>query len=141
MSTTLTEKLVVGNPAIIRVTGTKAKIEYTRGQIVMVDLGKSNGSVQGGTRPCVVIQNDIGNRFAPTTIVAPLTSKLKKEMPTHVYLKGMEYDNRIIDSIVLCEQIKVIPRDSIRPGIVATLNRNDMEKLNKAAIVSLGLQI
>ena len=55
-----------------------------RGDIILLDFGKQHGYIQGGVRPAVIIQNDTGNYFSPTTIVAPITSKNKKYIPTHV---------------------------------------------------------
>ena len=60
-------------------------MEIHKGDIVIADLGETIGSEQSGIRPVIVIQNDVGNKFSPTVIVAPLTSKIKKQtMPTHV---------------------------------------------------------
>ena len=78
-----------------------------RGDVFYADLRPVVGSEQGGIRPVVIIQNDIGNRYSPTTIIAPLTSKSKNYLPTHV---PVEADCLPKDSIILLEQIKTIDK-------------------------------
>lgn len=83
-----------------------------RGDILLINLeSKIGSSIQSGTRPCVVISNEKANQFSPVITVVPLTSKVKKMMPTHVYL-GIE-SNLVQDSIVLCEQIMTISKSQI----------------------------
>ena len=91
---------------------------YRRGDIYLADLGEHHGHIQGGTRPVVVVQNDYGNRFAPTLIVVPLTTEIKKtDMPTHYVLRHQrgldkpcmalaeQYVNRKSSAIwVMCDQ-------------------------------------
>lgn len=83
-------------------------LEYKRGDIVLADLGKTIGSEQGGIRPVLVIQNDVGNKHSPTIIVAPITSKQKRYLPTHIKIGtecGLE-----APSIALFEQTKTIDK-------------------------------
>jgi mRNA interferase MazF len=105
-------------------------VEVKRGEIFFADLGENIGSEQNGTRPVVIVQNNIGNRFAPTVIVAAMTSRLNKtEIPTHV---------KFGESLILCEQIKTIDKSRLKNRI-GVLTFSDMEKLNRAMRVSLEL--
>ena len=114
-------------------------MEIQRGQIYFADLGTNNvGSEQSGTRPVLVIQNNIGNRFAPTIIVACITSRMiKAQIPTHVRLDGTKYglDN---DSLILTEQIKTIDKSRLN-AFLAVLDDYDMQRVNTALRVSLNV--
>ncbi len=81
--------------------------EIKRGQIYLADLNPVMGSEQGGVRPVVIIQNNVGNRFSPTVIVAAITARMKKNMPTHAPLKSTGLPK---DSIALLEQIRTIDK-------------------------------
>lgn len=108
-----------------------------RGDIYMVDLSPVKGSEQGGFRPCLIIQNDVGNRYSPTVIVAALTSKIKKErMPTHVAVSKREglYD----DSVILAEQIRTIDKSRLSK-FVCRLSDDKMSRVDQAIMVSLGM--
>ena len=115
------------------------EIELKRGDIVHVDLEPIRGSETGKKRPCVVIQNDVGNKYSPTTIVAVLTSQkeLDKEYPTDVWIDkgegGLHYA-----SIVLCDQIRTIDRRRIIKKI-GNLGASIMKNINEAIKVSLDL--
>jgi len=113
--------------------------EYKRGEIYYADLGNTNvGSEQSGTRPVLIIQNNIGNKYSPTVIVACMTSKLfKTQIPTHVHLDAKTY-GLPSDSLVLCEQIKTIDKTRLL-SFVATLNTNDERRVNSAVRLSLSL--
>ena len=87
-----------------------------RGGIYLVDLRKRIGSEQGGIRPVVVMQNDKGNKFSPTTIICPLTSKNKQMKETHVILTPDDC-GVIMDSTVLCEQIMTIDKSRIKAKV------------------------
>jgi len=115
-------------------------MEYKRGDIFFADLGTCNvGSEQSGTRPVVIIQNDIGNRFSPTIIVACVTSRLyKTEIPTHVRLSSHEYQNVIEDSLVLCEQLKTIDKSRLRTRL-ARLSTHDQFRVDHALRLSLAV--
>ena len=93
-------------------------ISVERGNIVIVVLTGATGSEQGKMRPVVVIQNDIGNRYSPTTIVVPLTSKQKKKsMKTHVLIKKTKENGLSEDSVALCEQVRTIDKSRIKTKI------------------------
>lgn len=115
------------------------KLEVKRGDILFVDLnGGVRGSEQGGMRPVVVLQNDIGNKYSPCIIVAMITSKLtKRPLPTHITLHKGE-SGLIKDSVVLLEQIRTIDKSRIDKKI-STLPSYKMEEINNAMLISLGL--
>lgn len=93
-------------------------ISVERGNIVIVDLTGATGSEQGKMRPVVVIQNNIGNRHSPTTIVVPLTSKQKKKgMKTHVFIEKTKENGLSEDSVALCEQVRTIDKSRIKTKI------------------------
>lgn len=104
-----------------------------RGEVYLCDLGKGRGSVQGGVRPCVVVQNNVGNTYSTTVIVAPVTSAEKTVTPTHV--------NIILDkeSIILCEQILTVPKNKLRKKIYK-LTLEETQELDRAIEISLGLK-
>lgn len=103
-----------------------------RGDIWNVDLGKPYGSEQGGIRPCVVLQNDIGNEFSPITIIVPLTSSSKNYMATHVPIK---LDRQ---SYVLCEQIRVVDKNRIK-NKVGRINDRDLKEVERVVKSQIGL--
>ena len=111
--------------------------QIRRGDIFEVDLGEYRGSIQGGYRPCVIVQNNVGNKYSPVTIVYPTTSKvnLKKKMPTHVIIESIETDK---PSMILCEQPITINKTQLK-HYRGTLGLKDIEKMNKATVISLGL--
>lgn len=79
-----------------------------RGDIYYVNLGRSIGSEQSGVRPCLVIQNDVGNKYSPTTIVACITSRLyKHKIPTHVEITGFGLPK---NSVIMFEQIRTVDK-------------------------------
>jgi len=111
---------------------------YRRGDIYLADLGKNIGSEQGGCRPVLTIQNDIGNHFGPTLIVAPITSRIRKksEQPTHCRLEAMDFLNAF--SMVLLEQITTIDKSRIKK-YMGSLDKDQMDKVDACIGVSLGL--
>ena len=113
-------------------------IEIKRGSIIMVDLPLGNGSVQGGTRPAVVISNDKGNKFSPVLIVVPLTSRVKKFMPTHHTIEPSMLNGLSKTSIALAEQIITVGKDMVR-NIVGTLDEIDVNFINRKVMTSLAL--
>ena len=113
-------------------------LEITRGTIVMVDLPTGNGSVQGGTRPAVVISNNRGNKFSPVLIVVPLTSRVKKFMPTHHTIEPSMINGLTKTSIALAEQIITVGKDMVR-NIVGTLEEIDINFINRKVMTSLAL--
>lgn len=113
-------------------------LEIKRGSIIMVDLPLGNGSVQGGTRPAVVISNDKGNKFSPVLIVVPLTSRVKKYMPTHHTIEPSMINGLSKTSIALAEQIITVGKDMVR-NIVGTLEEIDVNFINHKVMTSLAL--
>lgn len=109
-----------------------------RGDIYYADLSPVVGSEQGGVRPVLIIQNDIGNKYSPTVIAAAITSQINKaKMPTHIELSAKEYGLHK-DSVVLLEQVRTIDKKRLREKI-GHLNMELMEKVNDALHISLGL--
>lgn len=109
-----------------------------RGEIYYADLSPVVGSEQGGVRPVLIVQNDIGNKYSPTVIVAAITSQINKaKLPTHVELSASEY-GLPKDSVILLEQIRTIDKKRLREKI-CTLSSEIMEKVNEALQISLGL--
>ena len=109
-----------------------------KGQVVMVELTSTEANVQRGLRPCVVVQNNIGNKFSPTLIVAPLTSRIKRDMVTHAKLYPTIENGLSVTSTALLEQIQTISKDSVK-RVLGVLNNLEMELINKAIIASLAL--
>jgi len=111
-----------------------------RGDIFYADLSPVVGSEQGGVRPVLIIQNNVGNHYSPTVIIASITSCLQKSrMPTHVFITGEEYGLRE-DSMVLMEQIRTIDRLRFREYI-GHLDLPVMEQVDLALAVSVGLSV
>jgi len=118
----------------------KTRSEITmikRGEIYYADLNPVVGSEQGGIRPIVVLQNDVGNKYSPTVIAAATTSKLSKaKLPTHIEL-AKENSPLPKDSIVLLEQIRTIDKSRIKDKI-GELSPEIMQQINDALLLSLG---
>ncbi len=109
-----------------------------RGDIFYADLRPVVGSEQGGIRPVLVIQNDIGNKYSPTVIVAAVTSQINKsKLPTHLELDAKEF-GLSKDSVVLLEQVRTIDKSRLREK-VCHLDENFMWQIDKSLRVSLGL--
>lgn len=107
-----------------------------RGEVYYADLSPVIGSEQGGLRPVLIIQNNIGNKHSPTTIVAPITSRFtKKSLPTHIPLSNCGLEK---DSIVLCEQLRTIDKRRLREKM-GEMDEKDKVALDKAISISLGL--
>ena len=113
-------------------------MKIKRGEVYLADLSDASGSEQGKVRPVVIIQNNRGNKYSPTIIVAAITAKLgKTHMPTHVDLPA-KYCNLERDSMVLLEQLRTIDKSRLSKK-VTTLDKNFMQEVNKALMISLGL--
>ena len=113
-------------------------VEIRRGDIILVNLKPVKGSEQGGIRPCLIIQNDKGNKYSPLTIIAPLTSKgFTKEFPTNV-LVSKEDSGLDKDSTILLNQIKTIDKSRIMKKI-SSLNPFFMNQVDMAIKISLAL--
>lgn len=114
-------------------------VEIQRREIVLTNLEPIRGSEQGGIRPCLVVQNNIGNRYSPTTIIAAITSKKQaRDFPTNVMLLKKE-SNLDKDSTILLNQIRTIDKARIIKKI-SKLDEQLMKKVNLAIKVSLGLE-
>ena len=110
----------------------------SRGEIYFAELNPVQGSEQGGTRPVLIIQNDIGNTYSPTTIVLAITSQLNKaRLPTHVAVQAAE-SGLARDSVILVEQMRTIDKSRLRQK-VATLQPRTMRRIENAMAVSIGL--
>lgn len=109
-----------------------------RGDIYYADLSPVVGSEQGGIRPVLVIQNDIGNKYSPTVIAAAITSRINKaKMPTHIELSAKEYGlNK--DSVILLEQVRTLDKRRLREKI-GRIDGGLMNSVNNALSISFGL--
>lgn len=109
-----------------------------RGEVYYANLGKGEGSEQSGKRPVLVIQNDIGNKYSPTVIIAAITSQMTKtKIPTHVKINGLEY-GLPKDSIVLLEQIRTIDKKRL-DSFVGKLDDKIMNYVDRSCQISIGL--
>ncbi len=109
-----------------------------RGDVFFADLSPVVGSEQGGTRPVLIIQNDIGNRFSPTVIIAAITAQIQKaKLPTHVEIDAKKYGFER-DSVILLEQLRTIDKSRLTDRITH-LDDELMEKVDIALEISLGL--
>ena len=114
-----------------------AFVEIKRGELYYADLSPVVGSEQGGLRPVLVVQNDIGNKYSPTVIVAAITSRLSKaKLPTHIFLSAYTYGLEK-DSVILLEQIRTLDKSRLRHKI-GDLGESEMKQVDKALLVSLG---
>ena len=114
------------------------KKTYHRGELYYADLGTGIGSEQNGYRPVVVIQNDVGNKHSPTTIVAAISTqiKTKAKLPTHFYVSpacGLAQP-----SIIMLEQIRTIDKQRLKE-FVCRVDKELMKKVNEALLISLEL--
>ena len=110
-----------------------------RGDIYYANLNPVIGSEQGGLRPVLILQNDIGNTYSPTTIVAAVTSKIKRaKLPTHIELKSDRYQLEK-DSVILLEQLRTIDKQRLKERI-GRLDDDTMAKVDNALLISLGLR-
>ena len=108
-----------------------------RGAIFYADLDPIVGSEQKGYRPVLILQNDIGNKYSPTTMIAPITSKEYKgrKQPTHVKVK--QFDKLRPNSIILLEQVRTIDKSRIK-GFIDMLDKSQMKEVEKALMISFG---
>ena len=108
-----------------------------RGELYYADLSPVVGSEQGGIRPVLVVQNDVGNKYSPTVIAAAVTSKINKaKLPTHIELPSSAY-GLVRDSVILLEQIRTLDKSRLKERI-GELNEQTMSKVDKAILISLG---
>ncbi len=108
-----------------------------RGDIFYADLSPVIGSEQGGIRPVLIVQNDIGNKFSPTVIVAAITSQINKsKLPTHIEIGAKDF-GLAKDSVILLEQVRTIDKKRLREKI-GKLDDELMENVNEALSISFG---
>lgn len=108
-----------------------------RGELYYADLSPVVGSEQGGVRPVLVVQNDVGNKYSPTVIAAAVTSRIDKaKLPTHIELSAHEY-GLSKDSVVLLEQIRTLDKTRLKERI-GQVSAEKMRRINEALLVSLG---
>lgn len=113
-------------------------MQIRRGDMFYADLSPVVGSEQGGIRPVLIVQNDVGNKYSPTVIAAAITSQINKaKLPTHIELSALNY-GLPKDSVVLLEQIRTIDKRRLREKI-GHIDDALMEDVNKALGVSFGL--
>ena len=111
--------------------------EIKRNDIYYAELNPVVGSEQGGLRPVLILQNDTGNKYSPTTIVAAITSRQSKSrLPTHVSITA---DGLAKDSVVLLEQIRTIDKSRLTE-YVGRLDKQTMETVDRAIVISFGIQ-
>jgi mRNA interferase MazF len=114
----------------------RKEIKMYRGQVFYADLSSVKGSEQGGVRPVVILQNNVGNRHAPTTIVAPATTLInKRKLPTHV-VTDQVFPAK---STIMLEQIRTIDKSRIQGEALGELPQWVMEQIDKALKISLGI--
>lgn len=106
-----------------------------RGDVFYADLDPIVGSEQGGVRPILVVQNNVGNKYSPTVVVLPISSAKKTNMPTHIRICGSKMLPK--NSIVLAEQIRTIDRNRLR-NYVGSVGLEIMKKVDRAVKISIG---
>lgn len=107
-----------------------------RGAMFYAELDPIVGSEQEGMRPVLIIQNDVGNKYSPTVIVAPVSTKKDELLPTHVLIKQFEKIRH--NSIVLLEQIRTLDKSRLK-GYICMLEEEQMKEVDKAIRISLNL--
>lgn len=114
------------------------KMTIKRGDIYYADLSPVVGSEQGGMRPVLIVQNDVGNKYSPTVIAAAITSqRFKTQLPTHIQVDAQDC-GLSKDSIVLLEQVRTIDKQRLKERM-GNLGERDMSRVNRALSVSLGI--
>ena len=109
-----------------------------RGDIYYADLSPVVGSEQGGVRPVLIVQNDVGNKYSPTVIAAAITSRLgKAKLPTHIDIYADQVGLQK-DSVILLEQVRTIDKRRLREHM-GRLSQEQMQKVDNAIAVSFGL--
>jgi len=109
-----------------------------RGDIFYADLSPVVGSEQGGTRPVLIVQNDVGNKYSPTVICVAITSQINKaKLPTHIEITAAKY-KLVKDSVILLEQIRTIDKKRLKSKI-CHLEKDIMTKVDKGLMISIGI--
>lgn len=114
-------------------------MDVERGDVVVVDLNPTEGSEQRGTRPCLVVQNDVGNRYAPTTIVVPFTTSYDDPYPFEVLVKEDEGPLKE-DSVAICSQIRTVSKEHRVKENLGPVPEETMTEVDMALEYSLGLR-
>lgn len=115
-------------------------MKVQRGDIYYADLSPVVGSEQGGVRPVLIVQNDVGNRFSPTVIAAAITSQTDKaQLPTHIHVHSGE-NGLSRDSVVLLEQIRTLDKKRLREHM-GRLDERAMSQVDRALEISFGLPV
>jgi len=113
-------------------------LQVRRGDIFYADLSPVIGSEQGGVRPVLIVQNDVGNKYSPTVICAAITSQINKaKLPTHIEIESVS-STLVKDSVILLEQIRTIDKKRLREKI-CRVDDKMMKRINRAIMISLGL--
>lgn len=113
-------------------------MDVKRGDIYYADLGPVIGSEQDGIRPIVIVQNDIGNKYSPTIIGLPITSRQKTKLPTHIEIKGLQY-GLPKSSVILAEQIRTLDKTRLKDKI-GQLDKITMDKVKEALKISFNIR-
>lgn len=119
---------------------TNWKVSIHKGDVLLVDFKKNEGSEQNGIRPAIVVQNDAGNLFSSTTIVCPMTSQEKGMEATHVALSP-EDCGILKASVVLCEQIRVIDKSRIRRKVGRIVSSEKLAAIEQKILISFGISV
>ncbi len=129
---------IILNREVIKKMESELILTVKRGDIYYADLSPVVGSEQGGLRPVLIIQNDVGNKYSPTVIAAAITSKLgKSKMPTHIDVYADKF-GLAKDSVILLEQIRTIDKKRLKEKM-GHLDTSVMQQVNDALSVSFGL--
>lgn len=115
-------------------------MKVKKGEVYLVDLKDTYCNVQSGVRPCLIIQNNYGNDYSPTTIVVPITSKIKKtNMPVHVVVENGRSPHQSYE-MILCESIITISKEQIK-NYLRKFDDDVIKKVDEALAVSLGINV
>ena len=129
----------IGKNKGIKFISESDNLNIKRGDIYYADLSPVVGSEQGGIRPVLIVQNDVGNKYSPTVIAAAITSQqFKTKLPTHISVDAAVC-GLSRDSVVLLEQIRTLDKKRLREKM-GNLPERDMNKINQALSVSIGLE-
>ena len=142
----MTRMLMFFSARFITALGTKKALKFRkrwrnemlikRGDIFYADLDSVVGSEQGGVRPVLVVQNNIGNRHSPTLVVLPLSTVKKNKLPTHICIRNSKILPK--DSVILAEQIRTIDRSRLR-SYIGSLDSGIINKIDEAMKISIGV--
>jgi mRNA interferase MazF len=118
-----------------------SKVQFKKGEIYYVDLEGTKGSEVKKVRPCLIASNDLGNRYAPTLIICPITHRPNKNQPTQVHLQGYMFEEatKKIDGMVLTEQIRTVDKSRIHSPKLAKLTDEAVMMIDQAILISMGI--